>query len=52
MTNLAAIELAERLAEAEARIEAVEAERDELHRLLWRTKDTLIAALTGEADDG
>ena len=39
------------LAAAEDRIEAVEAERDELHRLMWRTKDTLIAAITEEADD-
>jgi len=39
------------LAEAEARTAAVEAERDELHRLVWRTKDALIAALTGEADE-
>ena len=42
---------ADALAAAEARLKAVEAERDELHRLVWRTKDTLIAALTGEADE-
>ena len=43
-------DLAEALAAANARIEAVEAERDELHRLVWRTKDALIAAIAGEAD--
>ena len=44
-------DLVARAEAAEARIEAVEAERDELHRLVWRTKDALIAALTGEADE-